>query len=148
MEAAGIAPAASVYQMVLTIASVEPLVSDLFSVTLTPAIPSVSCALRSDDTEVDQTDASRVELKGVTSVWPPGRRGVTGTNAGNGARRVPVARLPAGRGFGLITTARESTGSEHTGDREVALGRGRVVEGRLHSQHRRGLGYTNTEIHR
>ena len=40
MEAAGIAPAAPVYQVVLTIASVEPLVSGLFSVTLTPAVPA------------------------------------------------------------------------------------------------------------
>jgi hypothetical protein len=40
VEAAGIAPAAPVYQVVLTIASVEPLVSDLFSVTLTPAVPA------------------------------------------------------------------------------------------------------------
>jgi len=40
VEAAAIAPAAPVYQVVLTIASVEPLVSELFSVTLTPAVPA------------------------------------------------------------------------------------------------------------
>ena len=40
LEAAGIAPAAPIYQFVLTIASVEPLVSDLFSITQTPAVPA------------------------------------------------------------------------------------------------------------
>jgi hypothetical protein len=51
VEAAGIAPAAPIYEVVLTIASVEPLVSDLFWVTLTPAVAGVSCARRSDDTD-------------------------------------------------------------------------------------------------
>jgi hypothetical protein len=36
LEAMGTAPAAPIYQLVLTIPSVEPVVSDLFSVTLTP----------------------------------------------------------------------------------------------------------------
>jgi hypothetical protein len=39
IDTVGIAPTAPIYQVVLTIASVEPLVSDLFSVTLTPAVP-------------------------------------------------------------------------------------------------------------
>jgi hypothetical protein len=38
--------------------SLEPLVSELSSVTLTPAVPSVSCARRSDD-----TDARREALR-------------------------------------------------------------------------------------
>jgi hypothetical protein len=40
IDTAGIAPAAPIDQVVLTLASVEPLVSDLFSVTLTPAVPA------------------------------------------------------------------------------------------------------------
>jgi hypothetical protein len=40
VQAAGIAPVASIYQAILTIASAEPLVSDLSSVTLTPAVPA------------------------------------------------------------------------------------------------------------
>jgi hypothetical protein len=51
VAAAGIAPAAPIYEVVLTIASVEPLLSDLFWVTLTSAVPGVSCARRSDDTD-------------------------------------------------------------------------------------------------
>ena len=45
MEAAGVT-AAPIYQVVLTIASVEPLVSDLFSVTLTPAVPAYLARVR------------------------------------------------------------------------------------------------------
>ena len=43
VEAAGIAPAALVYQMVLTIASEEPLVSDLFFGHPGTSRPCVSC---------------------------------------------------------------------------------------------------------
>jgi hypothetical protein len=50
VEAAGIAPAAPIYEVVLTFAFVEPLVPDRFWVTLTPAARGASCTLRSDDT--------------------------------------------------------------------------------------------------
>jgi hypothetical protein len=51
VEAAGIAPAAPIYQVVLTIASVEPLVSDLFFGHPYTSRPCVSYARRSDDTD-------------------------------------------------------------------------------------------------
>jgi hypothetical protein len=81
--AAGIVSAAPVYHVVLTIASVEPLVSDLFSVTLTPGTagvrsvfghpdssrPCVSCARRSDDTDAFLNSARQVQVSCLECVF-------------------------------------------------------------------------------
>jgi hypothetical protein len=63
MDAAGIAPAASVYQMVLTIASVQPLVSDLIFGHPDTSRPCVSCARRSDDTEARQSQGEQATAR-------------------------------------------------------------------------------------
>ena len=74
IDTVGLAPAAPIDQVVLTIASVEPLVSDLFLVTLTPAVPAYLArvgpttptrARRPFDASVDPTDARKAtELAG------------------------------------------------------------------------------------
>jgi hypothetical protein len=59
--------------VVLTIASAEPLLSDLLSVTVTSAVPSVSCTLRSDDTEARHClheQATARERLEAGSCWP------------------------------------------------------------------------------
>jgi hypothetical protein len=97
LEAAGIAPAAPIYQFVLTIASVEPLVSDLFSITQTPAVlaylarfgPTTPELVDLEAHSADQTDAG-----GATEICRPARlvtlmmsRGESSGLAVNQARR-------------------------------------------------------------
>ena len=72
IDTVGIAPAAPIDQVVLTIASVEPLVSDLFLVTLTPAVPAYLArvgpttpkrARRPFDASVDPTEARKATVR-------------------------------------------------------------------------------------
>jgi len=65
MEAAGIAPAAPINEAVLTIASVEPLVSDLFFGHPDTSRPCVSCERRSDDTEARHSQGEQATARSV-----------------------------------------------------------------------------------